>query len=41
VLEWVPWLVAAEVMWWLSVGFLIHQVRALRREIDSIPIELL
>lgn len=41
VLEWVPWLLAAEVLWWLTIGYAIHQIRSLRRDIDSIPVELL
>lgn len=41
VLEWVPWLLAAEVLWWLTLGYTIHQIRSLWRDIESIPVELL
>lgn len=41
VLELVPWLLAAEVLWWLSIGYIVHQVRSLWRDIDTIPVELL
>ena len=40
-LEWVPWLLAAEVLWWLTLGYTIHQIRSLWRDIETIPVELL
>jgi hypothetical protein len=40
VLDWVGWLVAAEVVWWLLVALAIQQARALRKQIESIPVEL-
>jgi len=41
VLDWALALVALEVVWWLLMALAIQQARALRKQIESIPVEYL
>jgi len=39
VLDWVVGLIVLEVLWWLSVGYVVREVWSLGRDIAKIPIE--